>query len=241
MKMNKKTQLAIVLFIMCILLTSAICVQIKTIKNSETEVGTSITEDSLRDEVLKWKEKYENMYQQLQNAENELEKNREEIANKNENATEVESELKNANILLGLTQVSGTGIVITVEDNQNVSEETVFDISYYLVHDEDLRELVNELKNAGAEAISINEQRIVSTTSITCDGNVILVNGEKISSPFIIKAIGNSAMLGGLSRPGGYIEILKNTGIIVNIEKNNNITIPKYNGIITSKFMKNIK
>ena len=239
--MNTKTQLAIVLFIMCMLLTGAICIQIKTIKNSESEVGTSTTENSLRDEVLKWKDRYENMYDRLQNAENKLEKDREEIANKNENATEVESELKNANILLGLTQVQGTGITITIQDNQSITEEAVFDISYYLVHDEDLREVVNELKNAGAEAISINDQRIISTTSITCDGNVILVNGEKISSPFVIKAIGSSEMLGGLSRPGGYIELLKNTGIVVSMEKSSNITIPKYNGIINSKYMKNTK
>ena len=83
--------------------------------------------------------------------------------------------------------------------------------------------------------------RMISTTAITCDWNVILVNGEKISSPFIIKEIGSSEMLGGLSRPGGYIELLKNTGIVVNIEKSKNIIIPKYNGIRTSKYLKNIK
>lgn len=239
--MNKKIQLAIVLFIMCILLTSSICIQIRTIQNAETEVGTSIAEDSLRDEVLKWKDRYENMYARLQDSENKLEKNREEIANKNENTTQIEAELKTTNILLGLTQVSGTGITITIQDNQSIKEESVLDISYYLVHDEDLREVINELKNAGAEAISINDQRIISTTAITCDGNVILVNGEKISSPFIIKAIGSSEMLGGLSRPGGYIELLKNTGIVVNMDKSKNIIIPKYNGIRTSKYLKNIK
>ena len=239
--MNKKIQLAIVLFIMCILLTSAICIQIRTIQNAEKEVGTSMAENSLRDEVLKWKDRYENMYARLQEAENKLEKNREEIANKNENTIQIEAELKTSNILLGLTQVNGTGITITIQDNQSIKEETVLDISYYLVHDEDLREVINELKNAGAEAISINDQRIISTTAITCDGNVILVNGEKISSPFIIKAIGSSEMLGGLSRPGGYIELLKNTGIVVNMEKSKNIIIPKYNGIRTSKYLKNIK
>ena len=239
--MNKKTELAIVLFIMCILLTSAICIQIRIIKNAESEVGTSLAEDSLRDEVLKWKDRYESMYAKLQDSENKLEKNREEIANKNENATKIETELKTANILLCLTQLNGTGITITIQDNQSIKEESVLDISYYLVHDEDLREVINELKNAGAEAISINDQRIISTTAITCDGNVILVNGEKISSPFVIKAIGSSEMLGGLSRPGGYIELLKNTGILVNMEKSKNITIPKYNGIRTTKYLKIIK
>ena len=53
-----------------------------------------------------------------------------------------------------------------------------------LVHYDDLLQVVNALNNAGAEAISINGQRVITTTAITCEGNVIKVNGEKISSIF---------------------------------------------------------
>ena len=106
-------------------------------------------------------------------------------------------------------------------------------ISDYLIHDKDLLTLVNELKNAGAEAISINDERIINTTSITCDGNVVLINGNKISSPFVIKAIGSQeAILGGIQRPGGYLEKLKEYGLVTSVEKQDNITIYKYNGII---------
>ena len=101
------------------------------------------------------------------------------------------------------------------------------------MHDEDLRQIVNELKNTGAEAISINGQRIVLTTAITC-------SDIKLNSPFEIKAIGNTATLSGITRPGGYLSIMEDEGIIATFEQSNNITIPKYVGINSPKFMHNV-
>ena len=68
----------------------------------------------------------------------------------------------------------------------------------------------------------------INTTSITCAGNVAQINGEKVGAPFIIKAIGNSETLyEALNRPGGYIELLNESGIVSNIKKSNNIKIEK--------------
>ena len=238
----KKNEIAITLGIMCVILTFLIAIQLKTIKNASITVGDSFTENSLRDEVLRYKEQYDNSYRELKKAQEELEKERQKAAKKDESSSKTEAELQENNKILGLTDVSGQGLIVTLQDNQNVTLETIGildNISYYLVHDEDLRIIVNELKNAGAEAISINDQRIVSTTSITCDGNVILVNNIKLSSPFVIKAIGNSASLSGaLLRPGGYIETLNSTGIITNVKRSENIKILKYDGVISSKYLK---
>lgn len=139
--------------------------------------------------------------------------------------------------------MKGKGIIITVADNKGVTSDTIGildNISNYLIHDSDLLRLVNELKNAGAEAISINDERITNLTSITCDGNVILVNGNKISSPFIIKAIGSQeALLGAIQRPGGLLEKeLEDYGLVSSVEKQNKITINKYNGIIDYKYIR---
>jgi len=101
-----------------------------------------------------------------------------------------------------------------------------------LVHDGDLIQVINELFNAGAEAISINGQRIVSTTSIECDGNVVKVNGTKIGTPFEITAIGYPEQLAGISRPGGYLEILESRGVIINLTKQNSVKVPKYAGTL---------
>lgn len=241
----KKRQVAITLGIMCMVLTCAIVVQINTIKEAHEIVGVERTESELKDQVLEWKEEYDNLYAELEEKEKELEEIRQDVTQGDSSAEKTEEELRKANVLLGLTDVTGNGIVIKLDDNQTVTAESIgiYDnISRYLIHDEDLRTIVNELKNAGAEAISINGQRLVSTTAITCDGNVVLINGEKVGAPFEIKAIGFQEMfIGALLRPGGYIEVLSNDGIITSVEKQDNITIPKYNGILDAKSIKESK
>ena len=96
--------------------------------------------------------------------------------------------------------------------------------------------VINELKNAGAEAISINDQRLIPTTSISCGGNIIDINGEKVGAPFEIKAIGLPEQLAALSRQGGYLEILQEASVGVELKKSNNITIPRYTGTISFEY-----
>lgn len=233
--MNKKV-IAISLGIMCFILIMGIAVQYRTVKNANKVAGTEINSE-LKTEVLRWKEKYEEVYGVLERAEEILEEKREKATNNSNDSSKIQTELKTLNSLIGTIDVKGNGIVITVADNSNMTSQTVGvldNISNYLIHDRDLLMLVNELKNAGAEAISINGERIINTTSITCDGNVILINGNKISSPFEIKAIGSQeALLGAIQRPGGYLEEqLESYGLVTSIEKQENITIYKYSGII---------
>lgn len=236
-----KTKIAITLGIVCLILTAGICIQIKTVKSTNSTVAQTFTENSLRDEVLKWKEKYDNISNELNIAEKELDKIREKSTQNDESSLEKEKEITLNNNLLGKTNLIGQGIEMTLKDDPDATRETIGvydDISDHIIHDADLRYIVNELKNAGAEAISINGQRLVNTTAITCIGNVIKVNDEKITSPFTIKAIGLSESLAGLDRPGSYIEELRNYGIVVTIKKSSKVEIPKYTGAITSKYMK---
>ena len=107
-----------------------------------------------------------------------------------------------------------------------------------VVHDLDVLSVINELKNAGAEAISINDQRLTPNSGIICGGNIIDVNGEKVGAPFVIKAIGLPEQLAALNRPGGYLVRLKEYSIGVEFKKSNNITIPKYTGTLTYKYAK---
>ena len=212
-------------------------------RNSGIETNVNSEENELRDEVLRWKEKADNASQELTKVEKELEKQREKATKNDETSKDSEKEIKVGNTVLGLTDATGEGVEITLKDNQNVTSETATnDMSYYVVHDIDILSVVNELKNAGAEAISINGERLINTTSITCAGNVAQINGEKVGAPFIIKAIGNSETLyEALNRPGGYIELLNESGIVSNIKKSNNITIEKYNGTINFNYLKDVK
>lgn len=237
--MNKKT-VSIILGVMCLLLTYGICIQIKTINRTNSTISTNSEQNNLRDEVLKYKEKYDNKYAELEKAEELLEKEREKVTKNNTELTQMEEEIKAGNKILGLTDVTGPGVIVTLKDNQTVSSNSVLNASDYIVHDEDVLNVINELKNAGAEAISINDQRLVPTSGIICAGNIIEVNGEKVGAPFEIKAIGLPEQLAGLERLGGYLDYLKDY-VEVDLKKSNNITIPKYTGVISFKYAENLK
>lgn len=241
--MNRK-QIALTLGIICMLLTAAVLIQIKTVSNANLVASRTLTDNDLRDQVLRWKERYDTTYESLEEANQKLEKIRQEATEDKDGSSETEEQLKKNNMIIGLTNVTGEGITVSLRDNNSVTAESISitdDISLYLVHDVDIRSIINELENAGAEAISINDQRVVTTTSITCEGNVISVNGEKVSSPFVIKAIGNSLSLySALTRPGGYVEKLNSTGIPTTVKRSENVTIPKFNGVINFKFGKSM-
>ncbi len=239
----KGWKVALTLGVLCCILTIAICIQLKTIDDSNSTVSQTLTGNELRDQVLKWKEKYDKASKDLDKSEEKLEETRLQATQNDENALYKENEIKKDNILLGLTDVTGSGIVITLKDNDTVKRSNISpldNIELYLVHAGDLVEVVNALRNAGAEAISINGQRITNFTSIYCAGNVVVINGEKISSPVEIKAIGSPELLyGSITIPGGYIELMEETGVIVEVEKSDNISIGKYERVLNAQYMRN--
>lgn len=137
-------------------------------------------------------------------------------------------EISNNEILMGITNVTGEGIIINILDGSD------------LIHQEDLIILLDELKNAGSQAISINDIRITNQSYLYCDGSVILLDGEKIGNPFTIKAIGNiDTIYGALTRNKGYISILEKDGLKITIEKNENIEISKTNNLELLNYAKN--
>lgn len=237
-----KNKIAIVLGAVCFLLSMAIALQINTIKRTSIGGSKNFSQDALRDEVLRWKEKYEAEIRNLEIAEKELAQIREDGAKNDTSASTKEEEITLNNNLLGLTDLEGKGIELTIKDDPNVTTENIGvldDISNHIVHEQDLRAIVNELKNAGAEAISINDQRITTNTSINCIGNVIKIDDEKISSPFVIKAIGfPERMESALNRGGGYLDIMDDYGIVISLKKLEKVKITKYTGVISSQYIK---
>lgn len=239
--MNRK-QIAITLGIMCLILTCGIAIQVRTMNSAGSTASRTLVDNELRDNVLRWKEKYDNLSEELRKAEKKLEDVRESATQNDTTASGKEEELQKNNTLLGLTNVVGSGIVIELEDGNN----PIFVIdnpSDLLIHNDDLMSLLNELRNAGAEAVAINDQRVTANSAITCEGNIIKINGEKIGSPFTIKAIGSQALLyGSIMRGGSYLELMKERGVNVKkVSQEENIHINKYNGTISYKYMQAVK
>ncbi len=135
-------------------------------------------------------------------------------------------ELEQLRSFAGLTTVSGAGVTVTMNDS---STGNGGDRNAYLVHAEDLLAVVNELNGAGAEAVSINGQRFVGKSAITCAGSIVMVNGVRVAAPFNILAVGDPEVLqSALKFPGGVVDNLAPWGIEINIHKETQIEVPAY-------------
>lgn len=233
----KKQHIALILGLVCFVLVISIVVQMKTVKSMQKTVGTTLSKNTeLIDEVLESQEEYNMLRAELEKAEAKLEIIRTQAVSGSEEDTDFEKELKENNSFLGLTEIKGEGIIIKLDDNRNIEGDEL-NASQYLVHEEDLLHVINELYNAGAEAIAINENRVVSTTSVLCDGNIIRVNGKIITVPITIKAICSKSIYNTLIRPQGYLQLMANEGVVVNIESSDEIIIPKYEGVYSSSHL----
>ena len=238
--MTNKKVISIVLGLMCFALTLGICIQVKTVKESNSTVSQNYEENNLRAEVLRYKERYDNRIKEIENLDKELETQIDQATEKNSSLEEAQNQIQEGNKIIGTTDVTGPGVIITLSDSK-LDPTTVLNPSDLLLHDIDVLSIINELKNTGAEAISINDQRVVSTTSIQCGGAIININGERVGSPFTIKAIGLPENLANLDRPQGYLDILRDKYQIgAELKKSNNISIPKYSGVINFKYAKSI-
>ena len=101
----------------------------------------------------------------------------------------------------------------------------------YLIHDDDLLKVINELRAAGAEAISINGQRLIGTSEIRCAGPTLSVNNVRSAPPFEIRAIGDSKSLESAIRMrGGVAETLKVWGIQLEVSTSSSVYVPAYKG-----------
>lgn len=139
----------------------------------------------------------------------------------------------------GLTALEGPGIVVVVTDaDRDLGEnENPNDL---IVHDYDMRALLADIRSAGAEAISINGQRVLLTkTKLYCTGPTILINDRVYAQPFVIRAIGNpNRLLEMVDGPQGYANILRDMGIFVETNTSVSIAVPAYKQMDASKYMK---
>lgn len=226
----KDKKIIMIFAIMCFILSFCIVLQIRIIKSANSPVLQVIADNELRNEVLKWKEKYDATLKQLEKSEKEIDKVRKNAVENDSEAAAMQEEIINNNDALGLTDVTGPGIIITIEST-NIDNKIKEDLDF----------IINELKNAGAESFELNGERLISSSVITCEESVIKVNGITIQSPFIIQAIGDSKVIyGAIMRPGGYIEYLQERVEKVEVIKANKINIKKYNGKLNAQYMKTI-
>jgi uncharacterized protein YlxW (UPF0749 family) len=100
-----------------------------------------------------------------------------------------QQELRSASLAAGLVAVRGPGLRVTLDDSDK-PESPSGNVNDLVIHSQDVQAVVNALWKAGAEAVSINGQRLVGTSAVLCVGNTLLLNGTVHSPPYVVLAVG---------------------------------------------------
>lgn len=211
------------------LLTVMITAQITTMNNSEA-ILQGKRENELADSLVVLQREFDELKLKYDESQKIVEEYQTNSATNDTLIASMKNQIQTLGLLSGTTDVQGEGITIVLEDG--ITSDS-------LVHDSDVLTLVNELKLAGAEAISVNDQRIITTSAIRCVGPVIQVNYQKVAAPFEIKAIGNAQYLeSALTIKNGVVDVLKGYGLKVTLTRQTNVSIPKYEGALSFNFAK---
>lgn len=203
--------------------------QFKTVEHTDIAEIETMRESELRTELSSYKTKNEEIEIKLKETKEKIEEYKQQIENNKDASILLEKEIADAEKYIGYTEVGGEGIVITLSDNEIAK-----------IRSSEIIKLINELRVAGAEAISINEERVVFTTDIAGinDDAFIAVNTaeryfSKLVSPYVVKAIGNKKYLeSAITIKGGFIDEIRAVDKTISYETSDSIIIPKYEGTI---------
>lgn len=225
---TRNLKVYIIIGIAAFFFTLIISAQLNTVSNTDI-IAEGMREAELLSELAKVKEELKELKEDYEKSQEVVEEYKSNASTNDALIATMTEELNAASVLAGLVDLKGEGLVVTIHDSTSNSPDLSAEAG--LVHDTDLVSIVTELKAAGAEAISINGQRIIATTPIRCVGPTIQINSVKVAAPFYIKAIGNSQYLeSALNIKGGIVSSLRRYGLTIEITRQEDIKIDKYDG-----------
>ena len=223
------TTVTFLVFIVCIVLVSVMLMQFRTVEQTDiTEIET-MRESELRALLSDWKTRYEDVAKQLEDTNKRIEEYNKTIEDNEAAADLIDDELTESNILVGKTDVYGEGVEVTLSDGD-----------YSDVNASHLIDLVNELRYAGAEAISINGIRILAMTDIVEMDSYILISLQRVQGPYVVKAIGDKDYMSTILqlKGSGFVDITSDINVSLAIK--NRVEIPKYNGELEIEYMQEV-
>ena len=234
-KKDKQTMvMSIIVGLMSVLLVCSMFIQFRAVDKSEKSNIESLRSDELQTQIASYKTRYEETMEQYNTNQNTISEYAASIAENKESTDLLDKELSESNTLLGLTDVEGQGVIITLKDTSEATYSA-----------DDLIMLVNELKYAGAEAISINDNRIVNLTDIIAINNsFIVINSDaRISSPFIVKAIGDKDYLMSTLnlKNSGFVDLMRINNLEIDVKASDNVVVYKYSKELNADIMKEVE
>jgi len=219
----KQGQLAIAL--VCVVLGIMLAVQFRTTQDIKSSIPYQRVED-LSQRLSQTEKERDALVNQIQEL-------------KRTSGVEAASkEFERIKMGAGVVAVEGPGIIVTIDDSKRPSKPGE-NPNLYLIHDDDILKVINELWAAGAEAISINEQRLIASSEIRCAGPTLSVNNARYSPPYEVRVIGEPTTLeNALKMRGGVIETLQFWGIQVTIKTQEVVNVPAFKGTFRFEFAK---
>jgi uncharacterized protein YlxW (UPF0749 family) len=152
---------------------------------------------------------------------------------------DLNAQLQRARIAAGLIPLTGTGIVLQLEDSLEPVALGANE-SDYLVGARDVRTVVEELWGAGAEAIAINGERITPTTAVIDIGPSVLVNSAYLATPYQITALGPKDLYARLAASPGFVDLVRaraqSYGIRISFAEPEKVDIPAFAGTVTLRY-----
>ncbi len=229
----------ITIFAVCVLLGFLLALQFKSVKINKESAAPTRTEE-LMELLLEEQELNKSLSAQLNLYKSENEEFRKQAEQSGDYTAILGERLKRAEVLSGQRAVHGPGITVTLSDSN--AQNTTIDQNAFVVHDTDLLRVINELRASGAEAISLNGERILATSEIRCAGPVVSVNNRRYNIPFVISAIGDAdTMENALKLRGGVVDELTAFQIEVTIAKHSDLTIDALQHDVVFEYAKSVE
>ena len=220
--------LVLVGFCLGLLLQVGVCAPAGTRAESNHEQARGLAAiQRLDEEQLELKEAIGHLRQQLECYE-QLD------ASETEMLRELRKELSAQRMRAGLVALQGPGVAVTLDDSNIGLHPPDADLDLYIVHEYDLRDVVNLLWLGGAEAVAVNGERIVASTSVYCVGSTIMVNDTRLSPPYVVRAIGDPAALYAVAMDPAYLEWFRQRvqqqGLKLTVDWRKAVVLPAYRG-----------
>ena len=233
-KDKQNITMSVIVGLMTILLVCSMFIQFRAVDKSEESNLESLRSDELQTQIASYKARYEETMEQYNSNQNTISEYASSIAENKESTDLLDKELNESNTLLGLTDVEGKGVIITLKDTDEATYSA-----------DDLLMLINELKYAGAEAISINDNRIINLTDIiSINNSFIVVNSDaRISSPYVVKAIGDKDYLMSTLnlKNSGFVDLMRINNLEIDVKSSDDVVIYKYSKEINADIMKEVE
>ena len=204
--------------VVCAIIGFMLAVQFRQVRNAQETLPKQRLED-LSTRLI-----------QIEGERDELAKQLETLRHESESSAANQEFFSELKVQACTTALQGEGIIVKMDDSTRVAKSGE-NPNVYLIHDDDILRVVNELRAAGAEAISINGQRLIATSEVRCAGPTLSVNNVRSAPPYEIRAIGEKKSLeNSIKMRGGVAETLKVWGIQLEVTTADDVYIPPYKG-----------